>query len=90
MKTKTAILLVACCVGSFFSGYIMGPEKQVEKIRRLSEDNRKLQENIGLLRLPLMTYLFTYGELTKDDVDSFFNGSAQRVSDEKLGRIGPI
>jgi len=90
LKTKTAVLLLACCVGSFFSGYIMGPENQAEQIRRLSEDNRKLQENIGLLRLPLMTYLYTYGELTEDDVNSFINGGAHGASDEKLGHIGPI
>jgi len=90
MKTKTAILLVVCCIGSFFSGYTMAPKKQVEEIRKLSEANHQLQKNIGRLRLPLMVYLSTYGELTKDDVDSFFNGSAQNASDEKLGRIGPI
>lgn len=90
MKTKTAILVVVCCIGSFFYGYTMGPGKQAEKIRRLSEDNRKLQENIGRLRLPLMAYLFTYGELTEDDVNSFFDGGAQSESEKKLGRIGPI
>jgi hypothetical protein len=90
LKTKTAILVVVCCIGSFFSGYTMGPEMQAEKIRRLSEDNRKLQQNIALLRLPLMTYLFTFGELTEDDVNSFLSGSVRGASDENLGRFGPI
>ena len=90
MKTKTAVLLVACCVGSFFAGYIKASNNQAAEIRRLSEANRQLQENIGLLRLPLMVYLLNYGELTEEHIDRFFNSNKNGSVNEKFGRIGQI